>query len=240
MKQACGISILGDQSIVSHLGAVTSVPPTISAITHYVPPTIRSNQELAKRFNTTEEWIVERTGIVERRIAASGGTSDLIVPAALECVAKAGITVDSIDCIIVATTTPDRITPSTAAIVQRKIGAINAWGFDISAACSGFLYGLITASQFIQTRAVKRVLLCASDRLSCITDPHDRRTVVLLADGAGVALVEMSDDPALGVLDYLCWMDGNGESDILVPAGGSQQGLRITIAKLGYMESFIS
>lgn len=214
-----------------------SMPPTISAISYYVPPTARSNRELAARFNTTEEWIVERTGICERRIAASGGTSDLIVPAALDCLAQAGITADSIDCIIVATITPDRITPSTAAIVQRKIGAINSWGFDISAACSGFLYGLVTASQFIQSNAGKRILVCAADRLSCITDPRDRRTAVLLGDGAGVALVEMSDDPALGILDYLCWMDGNGESAILVPAGGSQE--PVTHETLSHREHFL-
>lgn len=192
----------------------------LSAVAHFVPPAIRGNAELAARLGVTEDWIVERTGIRERRIA-DGATSDLVVPAAEECLKRAGVHPTDLDCVIVATITPDHPTPATAVTVIRRLGATRAWGFDLSAACSGFLYGFVTAASLVETGAARRVLVCGADRMSCITDPDDRRTAVLLGDGAGVALVESNENPALGLIDHLFRVDPTGEQDVVVPAGGS-------------------
>jgi len=193
----------------------------ISAVAHFVPPAVLRNAELAARLAVAEEWIVERTGIHERHIAGAGATSDLIVPAAEKCLRLANVSAADIDCVLVATITPDHLTPATAVTVIGRLGATNAWGFDLSAACSGFLYGLVTAASLVQTGAARRVLVCGADRMSCITNPDDRRTAVLLGDGAGVALVERGDDSALGLLDHLLRVDATGEQDVIVPAGGS-------------------
>lgn len=195
----------------------------ISAVAHFVPPTILTNRELAARLGVTEDWIVERTGILARHIAETGGTSDLVVPAAEECLRRAGARAADVDCVIVATITPDHLTPATAVTVIRRLGATKAWGFDLSAACSGFLYGLATAASLVETGAARRVLVCGADRMSCITDPNDRRTAVLLGDGAGVALIEASPDPELGLIDQILTVDPAGEHDVVVPAGGSEQ-----------------
>jgi 3-oxoacyl-[acyl-carrier-protein] synthase-3 len=193
----------------------------ISAVGHFVPPTVLSNSELASRLGVTEDWILERTGIRERRIAERGGTSDLIVPAAEKCLRRAGVTAAEVDCVIVATITPDHLTPATAVTVIRRLGASNAWGFDLSAACSGFLYGLVSAASLIKSGWARRVLVCGADRMTSIGNPDDRRTAVLLGDGAGVALVEWGEGSALGLLDHLLRVDAGGERDVIVPAGGS-------------------
>jgi 3-oxoacyl-[acyl-carrier-protein] synthase-3 len=193
----------------------------ISAVAHFVPPFALQNPELAARLGVTEDWIVERTGIQERRIAQPGGTSDLILPAAEECLRRAHLVATDVDCVIVATITPDHLTPATAVTVIGRLGATRAWGFDLSAACSGFLYGLVTAASLVETGTARRVLVCGADRMSCVTDPDDRRTAVLLGDGAGVALVERGEDPTLGLLDHLLRVDANGEQDVVIPAGGS-------------------
>jgi 3-oxoacyl-[acyl-carrier-protein] synthase-3 len=196
--------------------------PVIAAVAHYVPPTVVRNAELATRLGVSEDWIVERTGIRERRILEHGATSDLIVPAAEECLRRAGLSAADIDCVLVATITPDYPTPATAAMVIARLGARRAWGFDLSAACSGFLYGLVVAAQLVQTGAARRVLVAGADRMSCITDPNDRRTAVLLGDGAGVAVVECGDDPAVGLQDFVLRLDPKGVNEVLVPAGGSR------------------
>jgi 3-oxoacyl-[acyl-carrier-protein] synthase-3 len=193
----------------------------ITAVAHYVPPGVRGNAELAARLGISEDWIVDRTGIRERRVAASGGTSELIVPAALECLRRAGAGADSIDCVIVATITPDHVTPATAVTVIGRLGAKNAWGFDLSAACSGFLYALVTAAKLVETGAARRVLVCGADRMTSITDLNDRNTAVLLGDGAGVALVEGTADGTVGLRDHIFRVDAAGENDVIVPAGGS-------------------
>jgi len=193
----------------------------ITAVAHYLPPTVLGNAALAARLGVTEDWIVERTGIRQRRIAEGGGTSDLVVPGAEECLRRAGIRAADVDCVLVGTITPDHPTPATAVTVIHRLGAANAWGFDLSAACSGFLYGLATAAALVRAGTARRVLVCGADRMSSITDPEDRRTAVLLGDGAGVALVEAGDDPALGLLDSLLRVDARGEADVVVPAGGS-------------------
>jgi len=193
----------------------------ISATGHYLPPDVYPNVYFERRLDTTDEWIRSRTGIAERRLARAGGTSDLIVPAARHCLASRGISPAAVDCIIVATMTPDRLCPSTAAVVQRKLGAIHAWGFDLAAACSGFVYGLVVAAKLVESRAARRVLLCGADRMTSVVNPEDRATAVLFGDGAGTVLVEAIEDESVGILDHVCHMDGEGERSLFIPAGGS-------------------
>jgi 3-oxoacyl-[acyl-carrier-protein] synthase III len=193
----------------------------ITATGHYLPPDVYPNAYFERRLDTTDAWIRSRTGIAERRFASAGGTSDLIVPAACRCLDARGISPAAIDCIIVATMTPDRLCPSTAAVVQRKLGAIHAWGFDLAAACSGFVYGLIVATKLIESGAARRVLLCGADRMSSVVNPEDRATAVLFGDGAGTVLIEPVEDESVGILDHVCHMNGEGESALHIPAGGS-------------------
>jgi 3-oxoacyl-[acyl-carrier-protein] synthase III len=193
----------------------------ITATGHHVPPDVYPNAWFEQRLDTTDDWIRSRTGIVERRFAATGGTSDLAVPAARRCLEMRGIAPAAVDCIIVATMTPDRLCPSTAAAVQRKLGAVNAWGFDLAGACSGFIYGLVTATKLVEGGAARRVLLCGADRMSTVVDPRDRATAVLFGDGAGAVLVELVDDEEVGILGHVCHMDGEGEQSLYIPAGGS-------------------
>ncbi len=197
------------------------VRATITSVAHFVPPDRYTNDYFVERLDTTDEWIRSRTGIVERRIATSGATSDLIVGAAFDCIAARDLTPQEIDCIIVATITPDHFFPSTAALVQKKLGAKNAWGFDLSAACSGFVFGLITASKLVESGAYQRVLLCGADKMSAITNYEDRTTAVLFGDAAGVVLIEASQDPELGLIEHVATMDGDLTKCLRMPAGGS-------------------
>ncbi len=194
---------------------------TITSIAHYLPPDIYNNDYFATYLETTNDWIMERTGISERRFAKEGANSDLIVPAAKECIEKRGITPNDIDCIIVATVTPDHMFPSTACVVQNKLGIKNAWGFDLSAACSGFVFAFVTAAKLVESGAVKRVLLCGSDKMSSIVNFQDRSQAILFGDGAGVCIVEKSDDPEMGLLDHILRVDGNGGQYLNQVAGGS-------------------
>ena len=193
----------------------------ITATGHYLPPDVYPNAHFERQLDTTDAWIQSRTGIAARRFASAGGTSDLVVPAASRCLDTRGISPAAVDCIIVATMTPDRLCPSTAAVVQRKLGAIHAWGFDLAAACSGFVYGLIVATKLIESGAARRVLLCGGDRMSSVVNPEDRATAVLFGDGAGTVLIEPVEDESVGILDYVCHMNGEGESSLYIPAGGS-------------------
>jgi 3-oxoacyl-[acyl-carrier-protein] synthase-3 len=197
------------------------MPATITSIAHYVPPDIYDNAYFEKILDTTDEWIMTRTGIKERHIQLNGATSDLIVPAALECIKKRGLTPNDIDCIIVATVTPDRMFPATAAIVQRKIGASKCWGFDVEAACSGFLFSLVTACKLVESGAVKRLLLCGADKMSSITNYEDRTQAVLFGDAAGCALIENCEDDDYGLRDFILRIDGTGEPALHMVAGGS-------------------
>ncbi len=194
---------------------------TISSLAHYAPPDIYENDRFERSLGVSREWILSRTGITRRHVQLSGATSDLIVPAALECLERARIHSQSVDCIIVATITPDRVFPCTAAIVQRKINATNAWGFDLSAACSGFVYGLVVASRLIESGSVCRVLLCGADKMTSITNYEDPKTSVLFGDAAGVVLLERAQEHGIGLLDFECRMDGRGEEFLYMPAGGS-------------------
>ena len=193
----------------------------ITAIGHYVPPDVYPNAWFEQRLDTTDAWIRGRTGIVERRFASEGGASDLALPAARRCLEMRGIEAGALDCIIVATMTPDRPIPSTAALLQAKLGAINAWGFDLVGACSGFVYALVTATKLVEGGAARRVLVCGADRMSSVIDPTDRATAVLFGDGAGVVLVEMSENDEVGVFEHVCHMDGEGAAALHIPAGGS-------------------
>lgn len=194
---------------------------TITSIAHYLPPDIYTNEYFEKYLETTHDWIMARTGIAERRFAQSGGTSDLIVPAALECIEKRGIDKEEIDCIIVATVTPDHFFPSTAALVQHKLGIKNCWGFDISAACSGFVFAITTAKSLVESGIAKKVLLCGADKMSSIVNFNDRAQAVLFGDGAGVCLIEKSNDDNFGILDQILYIDGLGGQYLHQKAGGS-------------------
>lgn len=194
---------------------------TVTAIAHYVPPDVFDNHWFENIIDTTDEWITTRTGIKERHFLKEGGTSDLVVPAAQKVLERRGITAADIDCIIVCTVTPDNFFPSTAATVQRKLGAKNAWGFDLSGACSGFVYGLWTGAKLVESGGAKRVLVCGGDKMSSILNFEDRATCVLFGDGAGVVLLELTDDDSIGVQDAILNMDGNGGQYLYMPAGGS-------------------
>jgi 3-oxoacyl-[acyl-carrier-protein] synthase III len=197
------------------------VRAAITSISHYVPPEILNNQFFETQLETSDHWIRTRTGILERRIARTGGTSDLIIPAAKKCLEQRGIAPGEIDCIIVATVTPDYVFPSTASIVQAGIEAGNAWGFDLSAACCGFIVAMSIASSFVESGSAHRVLVCGADKMTSITNYEDRTSAVLFDDAAGVALVERSEDESVGVIDHLAHMDGRFTNQLYMPAGGS-------------------
>jgi 3-oxoacyl-[acyl-carrier-protein] synthase-3 len=195
----------------------------ISALGCYTPPKLLTNADLEKMVETSDQWIRERTGIRERHIVEPGvATSDLAFEAAKKALAQRGISGKEIETIIVATVTPDTFFPSTACLLQHKLGAQGAWGFDLSAACSGFLYALATGSQMIASGAQKRVLIVGADVMSSIIDYTDRATCVIFGDGAGAVLLEPSESDDLGVLDYINEVDGSGGPSLRMPAGGSR------------------
>lgn len=194
----------------------------ITAVGAYVPDYVLSNQELETMVDTTDAWIQSRTGIRERRILKGEGlgTSDLAVPAIEQLLKKRGITALDIDLIICCTTTPDMVFPATANVISDKLGARNAWGFDLQAACSGFLYGLATASKFIETGTHSRVIVVGADKMSSIIDYSDRSTCIIFGDGAGAVLLEPTTEP-FGILDSILRSDGSGREFLHQKAGGS-------------------
>ena len=198
-------------------------PTTIASLATYVPPRVLTNADFEKLVDTTDEWILQRTGIRERHIVDPGvGTSDLGKEAALKAIAKAGLTADDIGLIVVGTVTPDMMFPSTACLVQTKIGAHRAWGFDLSAACSAFTYALTTASQLVATGAHEHALVIGADVMSSIIDYTDRATCVLFGDGAGAVVVSAVADGRDGaILDFEHEIDGSGGAALCMPAGGS-------------------
>lgn len=194
----------------------------ITAVGAYVPPKLLTNQDLEKMVATNDQWIQERTGIRERHIVEKGvATSDLAVEAAKLCLAKRGISPDEVELIIVATVTPDMLFPGTACLVQDKLGAKKAWGFDLSAACSGFIYALQVGTKFIESGAHKKVMVIGADVMSSIIDYTDRATCVIFGDGAGAVLLEPCEAGEVGMVDYWHEIDGSGACMLNMPGGGS-------------------
>jgi 3-oxoacyl-[acyl-carrier-protein] synthase-3 len=194
----------------------------ITALGRYVPPKVVTNHDLAKRVDTNHDWIVERTGILERHMVEPGTpTSELAAKAVGDLLQRRGIEADEIEVIIVATVTPDMFFPATACLVQNKVRASRAWGFDVSAACSGFLYALTVGTQFIASGAHDKVVVIGADVMSSIINFEDRTTCVLFGDGAGAVLLEPSESDEVGILDYMHEIDGSGAPFLNMPGGGS-------------------
>jgi 3-oxoacyl-[acyl-carrier-protein] synthase-3 len=193
----------------------------ITGVAGYVPPRVLSNADLEKMVDTNDEWIRTRTGIRERHVVDRGtATSHLATEAAKLVLAQTGTNPEEIDLIIVASVTPDMFFPATACLVQNRIGAKRAWGFDLSAACSGFIYALTVGAQFVGAGTHKKVLVIGSDTMSSILDYKDRATCVLFGDGAGAALLEPSGEQE-GILDFAHDIDGSGGQFLYMPGGGS-------------------
>ncbi len=193
----------------------------ITATAKYLPKKTLTNIDLEKMVDTTNEWILSRTGIEKRHLVEEGeATSDMCKNIAKELLKKSNKSPEEIDLILVATSTPDYPVVSTAALVQDKIGATNAWGYDIVAACTGFVYAMETGAKFVESGKYKNVIVIGADTMSSIIDYTDRNTCVIFGDGGGGVLLEPSDDDS-GVLDSLLYADGSGYQYLTVPAGGS-------------------
>jgi 3-oxoacyl-[acyl-carrier-protein] synthase III len=199
-------------------------PVRISGLATYVPPRVLTNEDLERMVDTTDAWILQRTGIRERHLVEPGqATSDLAEPASRAAIAEAGLTPADIGFIVVGTTTPDTIFPSTACVLQAKIGATNAWGFDLGAACSGFLYSLSVACQMVATGAVEHALVVGADVMSSIIDYTDRSTCIVFGDGAGAVVVSPAEPDGPAIIDFLHEIDGHGGPALCMPAGGSRR-----------------
>ncbi|MDP9053871.1 MAG: ketoacyl-ACP synthase III [Acidobacteriota bacterium] len=207
---------------------MAAIKAQITSVGCYVPPGVLTNADLEKMVQTNDEWIIDRTGISERHIAGPDvATSDLATCAARAALANRGIDARDLDAILVCTVTPDMLFPSTACLVQHNLGAKNAWGFDLVAACSGFVYGLVTGASFIAAGTHKKVLVIGADTMSRIINYEDRTTCVLFGDGAGAMLLEPGpqgngDQGAPGFIDFKGEIDGSGASYLKMPAGGSR------------------
>jgi len=194
----------------------------ISSVGTYVPPRLLTNADLEKMVETNDKWIVERTGIRERHLVDKGvATSDLAVEAAKCCLKKRGVDASEVEAIIIATVTPDMLFPATACLVQDKLGAKGAWGFDLSAACSGFPYALQVGAKLVESGAHKKVLVIGADVMSSIIDYTDRSTCILFGDGAGAVLLEPCEDGEIGLIDFWHEVDGSGGVALNMPGGGS-------------------
>jgi len=196
------------------------ITAAITGIQGYVPDKILTNKDLEKMVDTTDEWIVSRTGIKQRHILENRPTSDMGVEAVNRLLAKKGISPEEIDLVICATVTPDHPFPATANIISDKTGMTNAWSFDLNAACSGFIYGVVTGAQFIETGKYKKVIVIGVDKMSSIIDYEDRTTCIIFGDGGGAILLEPNEE-GYGVLDSILHSDGSGKQHLHQPAGGS-------------------
>ena len=194
----------------------------ITAVSGYVPPRVMSNAELEKLVETDDAWIRERTGIRERHVVEKGvATSDLATAAARQILASRNVPATEIDLIVVASVTPDMMFPATACLVQNNLGAKGAWGFDLSAACSGFIYALTVGAQFVGAGTQKKALVIGSDVMTSILNYQDRTTCVLFGDGAGAVLIEPTSNDDEGILDFVHDIDGSGGKFLFMPGGGS-------------------
>ncbi|HTP13490.1 MAG TPA: beta-ketoacyl-ACP synthase III [Bacteroidota bacterium] len=194
---------------------------TITAVGHYAPEKVLTNADLEKMVDTNDEWIRTRTGIRERRILEHGASSDMAVKAIERLLAQRRIDASEIDVIIVATVTPDMFFPATACIIQQKIKATKAWGFDLSAACSGFLFALTTGAKLVESGAHSKVLVVGTDKMSSIVDYTDRNTCILFGDAAAAVLLEPTNEDGYGIVDHRLYVDGNGAQYLCMQGGGS-------------------
>jgi 3-oxoacyl-[acyl-carrier-protein] synthase-3 len=198
-------------------------PVKISGLATYVPPRVLTNADLERMVETSDEWILQRTGIRERHIVDPGiATSDLAEVAALGAMEQAAVTAADIGFIVVGTTTPDTIFPSTACVLQNKIGATNAWGFDLGAACSGFTYALTTGMQMVASGSCRHALVVGADVMSSIIDYTDRATCVLFGDGAGAVVLSAAEPGEPSIIGFSHQIDGSGGPALCMPAGGSR------------------
>jgi 3-oxoacyl-[acyl-carrier-protein] synthase-3 len=194
----------------------------ITALGTYVPPDVLTNKDLEKLVETNDQWIMERTGIRERHVLAKGlGTSDMCAEAAKRCLAQRGVAPNTVEAILVGTVTPDMMFPSTACLVQDKIGAKGAWGFDVSAGCSGFVYALQAGAKLVESGAHSKVLVIGADANTRMTDYTDRATCVLFGDGAGAVLLEPCEEGEIGLIDFVHEIDGSGGVSLNLKGGGS-------------------
>jgi 3-oxoacyl-[acyl-carrier-protein] synthase-3 len=196
----------------------------ITAVSGFVPPDVITNADLEKLVETNDEWIVSRTGIKERRIykEEGKGTMNMVMPAVWEVLKKSNTKPEEIEFIVCATTTPDYVFPATANLIGAEIGAVNAFGYDVQAACSGFLYALVTGSQFIETGKFKKVLVIGADKMSSIINYKDRATCIIFGDGGGAVMLEPNHE-GLGIQDSILRSDGNGAQYLMMDAGGSRR-----------------
>jgi 3-oxoacyl-[acyl-carrier-protein] synthase-3 len=198
------------------------IPAKITGVSGYAPPRVMTNREMEKLVDTSDEWIRTRTGIRERHVVEEGvAASHLATEAAKRVLAQTGTAPDEIELIVVASVTPDMMFPATACLVQERIGAKGAWGFDLSAACSGFVYALTVGAQFVGAGSHRKVLVIGSDVMTSILDYKDRATCVLFGDGAGAVVLEPSNGADEGILDFTHDIDGSGGPSLYMPAGGS-------------------
>ncbi|MDO8548925.1 MAG: beta-ketoacyl-ACP synthase 3, partial [Ignavibacteria bacterium] len=193
----------------------------ITALGMYVPEKVMDNAYFERIVDTTDEWIRTRTGIKERRLLEQGATSDLAAKAADDLLKTHNLNAEDIDVIIVATVTPDMFFPATACLVQEKIGAKNAWGFDLSAACSGFLFAFQTGASLVESGTYKKVLVIGADKMSSIVDYTDRNNCILFGDAGAAILLEPTEDKTLGLQDSILRTDGSGKEALYMKGGGS-------------------
>ena len=194
----------------------------ITGVAGYVPPRVLTNADLEKMVDTNNEWIMERVGIRERHLADQGvAASDLAVEAVKRLLCKHPFDLQSVDLIVVGTVTPDMMYPSTACLVQDKLGIKDTWGFDVSAGCSGFLYALNVGTKFVESGQYKKVLVIGSDKNSAMTDFTDRAVCIIFGDGAGAVLLEPSEDGEEGIIDHVAQIEGAGGQYLYMPGGGS-------------------
>jgi 3-oxoacyl-[acyl-carrier-protein] synthase-3 len=193
----------------------------ITAVGHYAPDKILTNADLEKMVDTNDEWIQSRTGIRERRIMEDGASSDMAVKAIENLLSRRNMSASEIEVIIVATVTPDMFFPATACIIQQKIGATKAWGFDLSAACSGFLFAMTTGAKLVESGTYSKVLVVGTDKMSSIVDYTDRNTCILFGDAAGAVLLEPGTEDGYGIIDSKFYVDGSGGQYLCMTGGGS-------------------
>ena len=198
------------------------VTAKITGVAGYVPPRLLTNADLEKMVDTTDDWIMERVGIRERHLAEKGvASSDLAVEAVKRLEQQHPFDLQSVDLIVVGTVTPDMMYPSTACLVQNKLGISDTWGFDVSAGCSGFLYALNTGAKFVESGQYKNVLVIGSDVNSSMTDFTDRAVCIIFGDGAGAALLQPAEDGEPGIIDHVAQIEGMGGQFLYMPGGGS-------------------